>query len=191
MCAVLLVPVGRPLPDVAGHVVQGRSRWRGTSRPARSTRSRPRAGSRRGNSPCQVLAMCRPPGANSSPQTILGAVEAAARGELPFGLGRQLLARPFGVGLRHPRTRRARPDDRRARRSRCPARADAASRRRHVGPPVVMSLSPVPGGAFVNTTDEGTSSSGMAPGIVGRIRRLLGAASRSRSPRRSGRSRGW
>ena len=30
----------------------------------------------------------------------LGAVEPAARGELPFGLGRQVLAGPFGVGQR-------------------------------------------------------------------------------------------
>ena len=30
----------------------------------------------------------------------LGAVEPAARGEFPFGFGRQLLAGPFGVGQR-------------------------------------------------------------------------------------------
>ena len=44
--------------------------------------------------------MCLPPGVNSSPQAILGAVEPAARGEFPFGLGRQILAGPLRVGER-------------------------------------------------------------------------------------------
>ena len=44
--------------------------------------------------------MCRPPGVNSSPQAILGAVEPAARGKLPFRLGRQFLAGPLRVGQR-------------------------------------------------------------------------------------------
>ena len=44
-----------------------------------------------------------------------GAVEAAARGELPFGLGRQVLAGPSRIGQRIGIGRRARPDD-------CPAR---------------------------------------------------------------------
>ena len=44
--------------------------------------------------------MCSPPGVNSSPQAIFGAVEPAARGEFPFGFGRQFLAGPSRVGLR-------------------------------------------------------------------------------------------
>ena len=45
----------------------------------------------------------------------LGAVEPAARRELPLGLGRQLLAGPLGVGERVRRMRRAPQDDYRAR----------------------------------------------------------------------------
>jgi hypothetical protein len=36
-----------------------------------------------------VFAICLPPGANSSPQALFGAVKSAARRELPLGLGRK------------------------------------------------------------------------------------------------------
>ena len=46
---------------------EGRSRSAETPSPARCARSRPRSDCAAGNSPCQVLAMCMPPGVNSSP----------------------------------------------------------------------------------------------------------------------------
>ena len=87
--AVLLAPAARILRNAAGLrrvglVLRSTSRWstprhcrscRGrrsrsaeTPSPARCARSRRRRRFWRGNSPCQVLAMCLPPGVNSSPQ---------------------------------------------------------------------------------------------------------------------------
>ena len=44
--------------------------------------------------------MCLPPGVNSSPQAIFGAVEPAARRKFPLGFGRQFLAGPSRIGER-------------------------------------------------------------------------------------------
>src|SRR5690349_9078162 len=95
---VRLVPVGRPLPDIADHVVEavavrressdGRGAlvsvalqvlvWEGA---LPGVRHLPPAGR-------ELIA----PGKRS-------AVEPAARGELPFRLGRQFLAGPFRIGF--------------------------------------------------------------------------------------------
>ena len=66
--AVVLVPVGRPLPDVAGHVEQAVAVRAGTSRPGAVPSKPSRRRFSLGNSPCHVLATWRPPGASSSPQ---------------------------------------------------------------------------------------------------------------------------
>ena len=92
---------------------RGRSRSPGMCRPATCARTHRASVFSRGNSPCQVLAICLPPGANSSPQANSAPSEPAARGKLPLGFGRQLLAGPLGIGFAHPCRRRARPDDRR------------------------------------------------------------------------------
>ena len=123
------VPVGRPFPDVADHVVEAvavrrkRPDRRGALVAVRRevlVRERPLPGVRH-------LAPVRrelvAPGE-------LGAVQPAARGELPFGLGRQLLARPGRVGLG---IAVGDMDDRmlvEARGSSCPARMGGASWRR-------------------------------------------------------------
>ena len=119
--------------------------------------------------------MIRPPGRASSPQVNAVPVEAAARGVLPLGLGRQRRARPGGVrrGVLvsdvHDR------DGRAGRRSSSRALAGASSDapgvhvhhwlrwRRSTGP-----------GVGVNTSEPGTRFSAGAPGIVGRVERPLG-----------------
>ena len=71
-CRVGLVlggePVGGPFPDVADHVVEAVAVRRERASPARCARSRRGAVFSCGNPPCQVFAIWRPPGANSSPQ---------------------------------------------------------------------------------------------------------------------------
>ena len=61
-------PVRRPLPDVAGHVVEAVAVGRERASPARSPRSRRRRCSAAGKSPCQTFILCSPPGSSSSPQ---------------------------------------------------------------------------------------------------------------------------
>src|SRR5215831_1328504 len=51
----------------------------------------------RGKTPCQVFAICLPPGVNSSPQANSAAVEPAPGGKFPLGFGRQVLAGPFRI----------------------------------------------------------------------------------------------
>ena len=92
------VPVGRPFPDVADHVVDavavGRER-------AHRRRPRPAVGA-------QVLVRkVALPGVGHMPAVRrelvapgeVRAVQSAARGEFPFRFGRQFLAGPLGVGL--------------------------------------------------------------------------------------------
>ena len=89
-------PAGGPLPGVAGHVEQAVAVGRELTRPGTCRRSRRPAGSRHGNSPCQVLAMIALVHELSSPQAN-GLLQPAAGGELPLGLGRQRLAGPGRV----------------------------------------------------------------------------------------------
>src|SRR5204863_5533929 len=96
---VLLVPIRRPFPDVAGHVVE-------------AVAVRRERADRRG--PLEAVLEQVLPRELALPEVrvrlaarrelvapaILRAVEAAARGELPLGFARQLLAGPPRVGLR-------------------------------------------------------------------------------------------
>ncbi len=51
-----------------------------------------------GKFPCQILAMCLPPGISASPQANSSSSRTAARGELPLRLRRQILAGPARIG---------------------------------------------------------------------------------------------
>ena len=52
-----------------------------------------------GNSPCQVLAICRPSAIEFVTPGVVRAIQTAAGGEFPLRFGRQLLARPLRVRL--------------------------------------------------------------------------------------------
>src|SRR5262249_20321018 len=93
------IPVGAPLPDIAGHVVQtvAISRERFDWRRARVAVF------------CRVvvpgvalegIALRMLVGERLIAPDVLLALQAASRGEFPLGLGGQPLARPFGVGNR-------------------------------------------------------------------------------------------
>ena len=69
------VPVAGPLPDVAGHVEQAVAVGRGTNRRVRCPRGHPPRCCGGGTPPCQVFAIHWPPGVNSSPQGVRGAVQ--------------------------------------------------------------------------------------------------------------------
>jgi hypothetical protein len=91
------IPVGRPFPDVADHVVNSiavrrerRHRRRALIAVEGQVLARERALPGVRHLPIarrELIAPCE-----------LGAVEAAAGGELPFGFGGQFLAGPFGIG---------------------------------------------------------------------------------------------
>ena len=102
------VEVGRPLPDVAGHVEQAVAVGReGLDRRGALVPIGPQVLPRE-------LAL---PGVGHHPALgrelvapgVDGAVQPAAGGELPLGFGRQRLAGPRGVRRRRPRRRRASP----------------------------------------------------------------------------------
>ena len=103
------------------------------------------------------------------------ALEPAARGVLPLGLGRQLLAGPLRRRPRRPRRRRARPGWSGVRFTELPGpcgwRQLALG---DLGPPVVGGPSAHGGAGCSNTTDAGTSSSGFGARVVGRVGRPLG-----------------
>ena len=149
----------------------GRSRWRGTTRRARSTRSRPRAGSAIGNSPCQVLAICRPSGAARHPtRTPRRRGRRAPRTPTPPRSAGP--CRPSGerlhvvVGDVHDRVS-SRPA---ASCGRAGARQSAPGT---IRPPVeVVAQVDAPGG-LRKTTDDGTSSSGSRSRVVRRVGRAL------------------
>src|SRR3954467_4866224 len=96
---LLRVPIGRPFPDIADHVVDAMA--------VRRERS-----DRRG--PLEAVAVrvlarkLALPGVGHVPAVrrqlvaprIVGALEPAARRKLPFGFARELLAGPLGVGKR-------------------------------------------------------------------------------------------
>ena len=93
------IPIAGPLPDIADHVVQPvavrrkrRHRRRALKAVAAKILARKFALPGIGH----VLAVGRELVAPGK----LGAVEPAARGELPFGLGRNVFAGPLGVGQR-------------------------------------------------------------------------------------------
>src|ERR1700740_858745 len=91
-------PIGGPFPDVADHVVDAVA--------VRRKRLH-RRGAREAVGAQILVRKIALPGIGHVLATRrelvapgeLGAVEAAARGEFPFGLGRQFLAGPLGVGF--------------------------------------------------------------------------------------------
>ena len=96
---LLRIPIRRPFPDIADHVVQAVA----VRRERRDRRSALEAVlakilARKFTLPGigHMLAV----GRELVAPAILGAVEAAACGEFPFGFGGQLLAGPFGVSQR-------------------------------------------------------------------------------------------
>ncbi len=123
-------PVGAPLPDVAGDVVEavavGRERVDG----ARCRGSRRRACCASGNVPCQTFMRCSPPGVELVAPGIALLLQAAARRVLPLGLGRQALAGPAAVGAARRSRRRADRVVHAARRCRSAGLRGGASRRR-------------------------------------------------------------
>src|SRR5216683_691286 len=92
------IPVGRPFPDIADHVVYA---------VAVDRKGANRRGAGEAVGPIVVEREVALPGVGhvlAGRRELLApgelcTVEAAARGELPFGFGRQFLARPFGIGL--------------------------------------------------------------------------------------------
>ena len=143
---------------------RGRSRSAESSRPGRCPRGRRASGSPRGSRP----ARCWPP---SFPARELlvppgegRALEAAAGGVLPLGLGRELLAGPGGVG---PGVLEGDVDDGVAVApvDRRPGPAWAfPERARNVPPPVPEVASGTGPGVLRKTSDPGTRSSGSASG---------------------------
>ena len=90
--------IARPLPDVAGHVVQARSRWAGSDSPETCPRTRQSAGSARGTRP----ARCWPssdPWARTRLPTRRSRPPAHRGREFPLRLGGQLLAGPGRISL--------------------------------------------------------------------------------------------
>ena len=92
------VPVASSTPRHCRSCRGGRSRSAERLSPARCARSRPRAGSGCGNSPCQVFAICRPPGANSSPQAYSASSSPPRAANSHSASVGRLLAGPCGVG---------------------------------------------------------------------------------------------
>ena len=116
------------------------------------------------------------------------AVEPAARGELPLGLGRQRAARPSSRRPPRPRRRRARPDAPRARRSTTPGPRVAPARARRPGPPLVeVARSTGPARAREHQRARHQVLRRRA-GKVRRVERALGDGRRSRSRPRTRRS---
>ena len=147
------VPVGGPLPDVADHVVEAVAvRREGADR--RGALEAVGARLCEGKSPCQVLAMQRPVRRQLVAPGVVGAVEPAAGGELPLGLGRQ---RPCPPRRRRPRRRHRRrgPPDGRSGRSSRAARAQRMPpvARRHVSPTTGRSRRRSTGAAVGANTD--------------------------------------
>jgi hypothetical protein len=92
------VPVGRPLPDVPGDVVEPvpvrrEAAYRGRPLVPVELRVLP------GKLALPAVRHCLPVGEVLVSPGERGTVEPAARGKLPFGLGRKLLARPTGVRI--------------------------------------------------------------------------------------------
>src|SRR5262245_28513679 len=92
------IPVGGPLPDIADHVVEAKAvRRKRTDRRGALAASALAAFVRKhaipgvGHAPAAGHELAAP--------GILRAIEATARGELPFRLGRQPLAGPHRIGL--------------------------------------------------------------------------------------------
>ena len=127
-----------------------------------------------GTRPATCSPSACPWGMNSSPQTYSAPSEPAARGELPLGLGRKLLAGPLRIGLRIARTRRARRDGARARGASCPGPRDGASRRPATYPPVEVVAQVDGAGRLPEHHGAGKSSSGWAPGYSPRVGHVLG-----------------
>ena len=125
-----VVPVGAPLPHVAGHVVQSERRSAGTRRPARCPRKPSAPVFSSGNVPWKTFMRCSPPGSRSSPHG--NAPPAVRRGRrTPTPLRSAGACRSTRSTPRRRPTTRARPDGRRARRRRTADLRDAASRRRY------------------------------------------------------------
>ena len=121
------VEVGRPLPDVAGHVVEPVAVGREAARPVRCPRSRRAPGSARGTRP----ARCSPSSCRS------GCARLPRRRRRPRGRRAprtptpprsEAPCRPRRRRRPRPRRRRARPGGARGRRSSCPALRGAQSR---------------------------------------------------------------
>ena len=140
-------------PRRGGAACRSRTSTPRRCRPCRRARSRSAGSGRRarcrskpssvrfcqGNSPCQVLAIILPARRELVAPGVDGAFEPAARGELPFGFGRQLLAGPGRVGLRRPPRRRGRPGAARGRRRVLSGPSGWRQLRAgHVGPPVAI-----------------------------------------------------
>ena len=124
-----VIPVRRPLPHVADHVVEPVAVGRECARPATSVRSRPAQVLPRKLALPRVGHLALVAEELVAPR-IRGAVQSAARGELPLRLRRQRLAFPAGERLGIAVRRRARPGAVRVRRASCPDHTAAASRRR-------------------------------------------------------------
>ena len=165
---------------------RGRIRWVETSSPETCARSRRRQMFCHGNSPCQVLAMCRPSGANSSPQA----------NSAPSRPPRAANSHSASVGSSlpaHARTpprrdrRRARRDDRRDRRS--SSRAVRMTPVRAEGSPTSVAIPQVDRSAAARTRASPLQHLGQRARVVLRLAARSRRRSRSRSPRRSARNR--
>ncbi len=120
------VPVGRPLPDVAGHVEETVAvRWKGPDLGGGAVAG---LGSPR-KVAVPVVGEPLPRCFRMVAPGVRGAVKPTPGGELPFGLGRQGLAFPIRRTRARPRMRRALLGDRREQRVRRRGRQDAASLR--------------------------------------------------------------
>src|SRR3546814_6015564 len=91
-------PVLRPFPDIADHVEEAEAVGREMADRRRAVPA-VEALIGEGEQPLQVIRQHRPAGGQFVAPGIVGAIEAAARGIFPFGLGRQRLSGPGGIGL--------------------------------------------------------------------------------------------
>ena len=170
------VPVGRPLPHVADHVVEAVAVRRKRVRPATCPRSRRRARFCHGNSPCHVLAMCRPRGANSSPHAYstpsrppraANSHSASVGSSLPSHLAKRL---GVAEGDVHHRMALA------ARRSSSAAPVGCRQSAPRMNVHQLPKLREIDAGPAASRTraTRHTACAGSAPGIVRGIRRDLG-----------------
>ena len=122
-------PVGAPLPDVAGHVVQAEAVRRERGRPAPCRESRRRGCCRSGNVPCQTFIDARRRASARHP-TESAAARARRVPRTPTRPRSEVACRPTRSTRERRSTTRGRPDGRGAPRARSAGPPDGASWRR-------------------------------------------------------------